>query len=383
MVKLPYMRNVFWSTVLLLAIGSTPTQADAQSKKGQYNSEYYFEVWGVNDGLSHPVIRNIVQDDQGYLWIATEGGLNKFDGKTFTNYYHHPTDNNSLSHNFLFGLDVDSAGVVWVGSEHGLNSFNPTLNQFTRYFHDENDNSSISDNYIRCVTVHSSGKVWVGTQNGINIYDPGQGSFLRLFDERVFNTALEQKNYSYNRINTIIEDVQGRMWVGIDGGGVALYSASGQKIEQYSFRALLDDRPATLDIVRSIFLQSDREVWIGTDLGVIILDPLSGKTQYLSSKSSGGSLINNYAWGITRDKSGSIWISTYRGGISVIDPESKRVLHEISYFKDLKGSISSPLLWPIYTDQDGGIWIGADGIGGLNYFHPVNRKFLQVKGLPP
>ena len=76
--------------------------------------ECLFEHYSSEDGLSHNYISQILQDRNGYIWISTWYGLNRFDGNTFVNYTAQPGDYSNLSHNRILSIDEDACGYLWV-----------------------------------------------------------------------------------------------------------------------------------------------------------------------------------------------------------------------------------------------------------------------------
>src|SRR5687768_17507872 len=86
-------------------------------------SEAKFERYSLEQGLSQSAIYAIIQDRQGFLWFATEDGLNRFDGYNFVVYKYKPQDRNSLSSSVITGLLQDRDGIIWITTTHGLNSY--------------------------------------------------------------------------------------------------------------------------------------------------------------------------------------------------------------------------------------------------------------------
>ena len=81
--------------------------------------QFSFERFSIEDGLSSSTINSIIQDKKGFLWIATENGLNRYDGYSFKVYLHNPDDSSSLSQNFIWSLAEDKDGFIWAGTEGG------------------------------------------------------------------------------------------------------------------------------------------------------------------------------------------------------------------------------------------------------------------------
>ena len=84
----------------------------------------------TSEKLSSNQITQIYQDSEGYIWIGTEYGLNKYDGYRFTNYFHEESNPNSISSNIISYLFQDSSGTLWIGTQTGLDRYNPADNQF-------------------------------------------------------------------------------------------------------------------------------------------------------------------------------------------------------------------------------------------------------------
>ena len=110
-----------------------------------------FETFTVSDGLISNEANVFLQDRQGFLWIGTFGGLSRFDGATFANFVHAPTDSTSLAHNKVNSLYEDRTGFVWVVTNGGLDRFDSETETFTYYRHDPADTTSLSHDAVRTV----------------------------------------------------------------------------------------------------------------------------------------------------------------------------------------------------------------------------------------
>lgn len=334
-----------------------------------------FQKWNIEDGLSNSIIRNIEQDLAGYLWLATEHGLNRFDGLQFKHYFSVPGDSLGLSHNILFGLAIDASGMVWVGSDYGLNLVNPNGGEVQHFYFDSLDENSLSDNYVRCVFVDSRHRVWVGTQKGLNRYRPTSRNFLRYKEPRDFEDSERSGVHSYNRINTIYEDLEGAIWVGTDGGGIKIYRSDSDEFEEF----FIPGEDVKRQIVRKIYQDSAGDFWLGTDGGLAYYQVKSEQFEFFEEHGPEG-LSNQFVWGILEDEYDRIWVSTYRGGINLFDKENDRFKGHLRENDRVPGSLSSDMIWTLFKDRDGGIWAGADGQGGLNYWNPIGKKVQHYLG---
>ena len=133
--------------------------ATALALQGQ-QPELRFKHLGVEDGLSHSLVSDIVEDTLGYIWIGTQDGLNRYDGYEFVVYKHDPEDPDSLSDSFVMALYDDPSGTIWVGTNNGgLNSFDRRTERFTRYRSDPDDPNSLSSETVASIFEDSQGKM--------------------------------------------------------------------------------------------------------------------------------------------------------------------------------------------------------------------------------
>lgn len=330
---------------------------------------FEFRKWSIEHGLANPVVRNIAQDQEGYIWLGTEHGLSRFDGLAFENFYHVPSDTNSLSHNTLFGLAIDQEGVIWVGSDYGLNRYDPKTESFQRFFFDSLDQNSIPNDHIRAVFVDAANNVWIGTEDGLAVFVREKSSIVRLEDSRMYVEEKVKRNYSYNRINSFHEDAQDRIWVGTDGGGIKMYDCICQDFEPLF---IPPEDSYRRRIVRAIYQSPDGIFWFGTDEGLARFDQKTNEFEFYSEDEG---LSKQFVWGITQLNASRLLVSTYGGGLNLFNTITRTFERQIQPDAGNPSALSSEYIWPILRDRHGGLWLGTDGAGGLNYYHPQSRKF--------
>src|SRR6056297_4333175 len=123
-----------------------------------------FEHIGLNDGMAQASANTIMQDSKGFLWIATQGGLHRYDGHEFKVYKQTPFDTTSLSENWVWGMAESKNGDIWATTEAtGLNRLNQATGEFTKYLHDPDDSTSMSSNRTFFPFEDSRGDLWVST----------------------------------------------------------------------------------------------------------------------------------------------------------------------------------------------------------------------------
>lgn len=165
--------------ILLLIIGFAVETAHAQDTSPN-QPPIVFDHLTTEDGLSYPEVSSIIQDEMGFIWIATYEGLNRFDGYEFKVYKHDRTDLNSISRNHIYSmaLDTQDPDIIWIGTQDGLNKFDRRTETFTRYLNDPNDLNSLAQNNVTHLTQDSDGILWLGTADfGLERFDPVSETF--------------------------------------------------------------------------------------------------------------------------------------------------------------------------------------------------------------
>ena len=149
--------------------------------------KYQIRPLGLEQGLSCNYVVSMAQDKHGFLWIATEEGLNRFDGNRFFNYYKRRDRQGISSSELNCVIDDAKAPVVWIGTKNdGLNSFNYQTEEWQCYKHDAKDAASIATNDITKITQSEDGKLWISTYwAGVEQLDPATGKFAHFGKKQV------------------------------------------------------------------------------------------------------------------------------------------------------------------------------------------------------
>ena len=122
-----------------------------------------FERLTIDEGLSQNTVTVTYQDRQGFIWIGTTDGLNRYDGHQFRVFRHQPDQPDTISSNVISAIFEDSAGVLWIGTDAGLNRFERHTERFRHFKHDANDHNSLSHDTVTAITQFKSGDLWVAT----------------------------------------------------------------------------------------------------------------------------------------------------------------------------------------------------------------------------
>jgi len=341
--------------------------------RGQTAKDLRFENISVNDGLSQSTGRVVIQDSKGFIWIGTQDGLNKYDGRSFTVYNSDPLDTNSMADNYIQDITEDEEGFLWIGyNTGGMDRFDPGNEIFTHYKNRPGDNTSISHNNINHIYFDRSQTMWVGTVSGVNIFDRKKGSFLRI--------PLTGLDSSTPQINCFYEDRQNRFWIGTAGFGLIEYDrASGKIVNQYQHDPFANS--ISSNVISCVLEDSFGEFWIATsNMGLNRLDRETGQVDvFVADPDVPGSISDNYLFKILETTHGEhiLWVGTQNGGINRFNRASETFTF---YQNDPNDpySISNNIVFSITASTDGCLWMGTGG-GGINKCSLRKPKFQHFK----
>lgn len=332
------------------------------------NNEIKFERLGIEQGLANNSATNLMQDQQGFIWFATNDGLTKYDGYTFTLYQNNPRDTNSLADNSVSAVYEDRSGLIWVGlgGGGGVNSFDPKNGIWKRYLYDPDNPNSISNGDIHAILEDHTGMLWFASlDGGLTRYNPKTGQFTR-FQYDVKNSH----SLSNDQVSALLEDKAGRLWVGT-GSGLDLFDP-----ETNSFRHIVGGPKDSITFkssdIHHIYEDSQGYLWLSTN-GVYVLDPDAEKykAHYFMDPNQPNSLGSNRVAAVVQDRDGNYWIAT-RVGLYRLD------LHT-GHFKLYGNKEYLPkdvFIHDLLVDQSGLIWVGTLGSGAY-YFFPQPWKFRR------
>lgn len=298
------------------------------------NDPYFIET-NANTTSHGPtsITRNIMQDRNGNIWLASWEGIIRYDGKTFTNF----TNNEGLRRYHVFSVLEDSKGDLWFGTI-GAGVYRYDGNTFTNFTKQE----GLASDRVGCFLEDSAGNIWVGTDGGASRYDG-----------KSFTNFTTKDGLANNDINSIIEDQNGKLWFGARGEA-CVYDARLPDGQGSKFTRFTNKEGMPFTNVRSIIEDQNGHIWLGGNDGLWRYSP--GR--------NGGSFTNfttNFVGYIFEDKKGNIWTSAEAGNpgtwaLSRYDAQS---------LQDEKATPTEMLkqygamFFGILEDKEGGIWLGT------------------------
>jgi signal transduction histidine kinase/ligand-binding sensor domain-containing protein/HPt (histidine-containing phosphotransfer) domain-containing protein len=319
------------------------------------NSQYKFEHFSREQGLSQSSVQALYYDKQGFLWAGTSDGLNRFDGYQFNVFRNNSDEFNGLSNSNILSLAEDSNENLWVGTAGGLNRLDRKYGSFTSFLHNENKNHSLSNNVVQALTLGSSGKLWVGTSHGLNQFN-GK-SFIRYYHPIGKNSALR------NNIQVIIEDVDNNLWLGTKGG-LSFFDIKNHTLQSIALN--LENQSIT-----SILARDENTLWLGTEKGLYLYHKQKGRLiepQTLINK-----LANSYITYFLQRNKNDLWIATKNKGVYRYNVLSKKIEH-IQSDNTNTTSLANNDIRVIVADKSDNLWIGTY-INGLDKYDLSREQF--------
>jgi signal transduction histidine kinase/ligand-binding sensor domain-containing protein/DNA-binding NarL/FixJ family response regulator len=321
--------------------------------------------YSTEQGLSNNTVHSILQDKNGFIWIATEEGLNKFDGKNFTHFAINK-GRYSLSHNRTQAMILAPDGNIWAGTSDGLNIYDYKQDSIITVRNNTSPLKLVYNDITDLVSNSDQSRTWIGTYgNGVNYFDWAKNEFFALTLPKIPNVD-EPLN-----VMSLLEDDNNRLWIGTQNNGLYQYDRKEKKLEFYEL-------PESGRHIRSIYQDSFRRIWIGTSKGCYIYNET---LNHLDPINYPEGLIENSIGIITEDQNGKIWIGTelFLMNFSVRSFSlSEKFSFRIIAHGESSSRLSCPSINSLFADQDNNMWIGT-AWGGLNMLKGSSTKFKLIK----
>ena len=335
-----------------------------------------FEHLTITDGLSQNAVLALLQDEQGYIWVGTQDGLNRYDGYSFTYFKNDPNDPNSISFNSVSALYEDGDGTLWVGTlGGGLNHFDPRTNKFVHFLPDPADPASLGNPIITQIISGGNGKLWVGTLGGLELLDKSTGKFKHFRDYESGPAMLKS-----DAISAIAPTADGKLWIGTGafgtaGDGLSRFDPQTRKSERVQPKGLCLVSPN----ISSILVDLDGSLWVGhggsglPGGGLDHFNPVSGECQHYDARTN-GQFSNDNVIQLFFDRDRRLWISFWGGGVLRMEPGSRGVFASIRHDTADPDSLSSDNVSTLFQDRSDVLWVGTFD-AGINILNLENLQF--------
>ena len=325
---------------LLIAVCALPQLASGEAR---------FHDMTKDSGLVTGTVFDIIQDKQGYIWLATSNGLERYDGYSFKVFKHKPGDASSIASDFVKTVYEDPVGRFWVGTYGGgLDLFRPETGTFQHYRHVQGDPNTIASDKIYSMVGDGHGHLVLGTyETGVDVLDLGNGHIQHY-------TVANGSGLSDDRVRSLFMDSRGEIWVG------TMHGLNELDLTHHILHAYLNPHGSNESQVVGVIAESpDHDLLLASNQGLHSFRPQGGvfdKADVLHwiAKRMAPGLVTT----VTTDGAGNIWIC---GGhqLSVLEYGS-RALRVFDTTPDSYDSLPSFTIYKIYQDRSGLLWIGTD-----------------------
>ena len=401
--------NVIFFLVVKVLCAST---AFGQEK----HPELKFTLFNDEDGLNSVQVHDMQQDNKGFLWFATENGVNRFDGYTFTSYKPNPADENSLAHDQALalapGLDgkmwvrttigfscidpgtekvtnytylsknktnataqvnclvIGDSGYVWVGSDSGLGRFDPVREQFVKYWHSTNNKPGLLDATIKDLAVDSSGNIWMRTIKGISRLSPATNNFTHF--TQIAGDTISQSDRPILQLHG---DSAGKIWVATENK-LARFSTELQGFIAFPFQKVVDQKIEVTAIADGL----NGNLWLTTQkhgLMHFLAESAKFKQYYPGRKHAAGPNKDLLRFAFV-DHSAVLWIVAHDKIFSA--HLFRKPFHVYQNIPGNPNSINSNFVISVTSDRAGNTWVGT--VKGLNKIDRTTGDFFAFSHDP-
>ena len=374
------MKKTLLSLLLLLAFSRAGLAAEGA-----------FRHYTTRDGLSSNTVQALIQDRAGLIWMGTASGLDSFDGREFIRHAF-PAGEDDYVRQLFQATD----GTLWIGTESAVFRYD-MANPLERV-------SEIPDALVTGFAEERDGTLWIGVW-GKGVFRYADGTFTQFLDG--------------HQVEGLLVDRDGRLWVADQSAeqGLSLYNTASRTFSAPNlvFRDCRPTRICAMDVdeegdlwlgtwdlgiyrletdtrtvfpavqpgdglehVHSLILESPLHLLVGSDDGLLSLNPLTGeRTHYRNDRSDPASLSSKFVYPIVRDHEGGLWIGTYYGGVNYLPPTAGQ-FSSVSLSDLVKGN-EDFIVSCLCEDPDGTVWIGSDN-GGLFRYDPVRKTAVRLPG---
>jgi len=380
-----------------------------------------------NDSTSLPSnrIQYIFEDSDNNLWLGTNGGLVRFNREhnNFDRWQDKEQIEGKLASNIIYYITEDAHKNLWIGTEKGFSKFDAKRKKFENFNIEHLYPETVPDN-VDYVEFDNKGRLWLGIQTGINIYLPDEGKIVIpkgldgqpletgrtediLFDSKgniwiatsgkgllhlneqddaIFEVSsfthdpTDKNSLAKNVVLNVMEDSEGRIWVGTENGGLCLYNPNTRNFHTYAH----DPTDATSIKSNSIYnMLEDAEgrLWLGSNnTGLNLYDPYNRKFYHERRNPAQSNGLKHNAIMAFLEHENKLWIGSDGGGITIWDRE-KNTYEYLGHDAFDNKSLGSNAVLSIHKSKDGSIWVGT-WAGGLNLYNPITKKFERYLNNP-
>jgi ligand-binding sensor domain-containing protein/signal transduction histidine kinase len=352
---------------LLLTVSRCPGQA----------TRYSFSKLDTRDGLSNNLVIAIYKDHQGFIWIGTQAGVNRYDGYTCKAFQHADQDSTSIENDNIIGIYDGPGGKIWMSTYVGIDIYDPSTEKFDahpeRFFQSAQLPYSNHPNCGLATVLRSQDAfIFVYADSGIYVWEPQHAASC-------VRPAPDGRISASDPVHAAARDKNGNLW---------LVHASGL-LEQFDpvrhsvlYRSSVLPSETANQFKYSIYIDHEGLLWLyvpGSLLGLYQFDPGSHTLLHYSKNAGAPALTSDVINAVVQDDSGLIWIGTDQGGVDLLDKRQSTVRCLLN--TEEPGSLAQNTIATLYKDNLGILWLGTYK-KGVNFYHPDFSRFPLFHHFP-
>jgi len=330
-----------------------------------YPQQYGFTNYSISEGLSQSVINCIFQDSKGYIWLGTQNGLDRFDGREFKLFRFNPTDSNSISNNWIYAISEDTEGNLWVGTKGGLHKYFRSENRFERIQYQTGFQSDVTEYSYDNICLEN-GKILINTPPVLSIYDPVTKNIEHYTTDFPYDASVKDVKIP------VLETENGIVWIATPQG-LASFDPESKKFSYYTFRNSRHENFSETN-VSALFQDKTGRIWIGTDSGLFRINNSSGMAEEVSFTQESGTpfVFETCIRNIVQDNSGNMFIATEGHGLYLISSTSEEQ-YSIRNFTIENSQIGHNIVQCLLIDKSENLWVGT--LSGMSKTDLKKKKF--------
>ena len=312
-------------------------------------------------------ISDILIDNNEHLWLSSYGQGLYYNPNyqttltSFSQFKHLPQQRHGLVNDYLLSLYQDQQGILWIGTDgYGLQRYDMRQNQFNHQQHSDDPNS-ISHDFIRALLKDSQGQLWVGTRNGLNRQT--KDGFVRYH--------VDTSNLTNNNIFSLYEDSQQRIWIGTYGGGLLRYNRESDDFTSFTVQS----HQLSSNNIYAITSDRNGNLWLGSNQGLSLFNPDNLTIEHFKHSEQHNSISNNTVFSLVYDNvANAIWAGT-RVGLNKLTLNNNEFSH---YQADQTNpnSLSHNMVTALHLQDDNTLWVGT--FGGLNKLNKTTAEITRI-----
>ncbi|HEX7047303.1 MAG TPA: two-component regulator propeller domain-containing protein [Gammaproteobacteria bacterium] len=364
------LTTAFLAAAMLLL--SPPAMANTES--GLVARLAYLDV---EAGLDGDLVLAMVQDENGFVWIGTNNGLDRYDGSRIESFQGDANSPGMLRSQTIAALLIDSTGRLWIGTwGGGVYRHESETGTFSSFRHDSANTRSIQSDFVDSLSELADGRIVIGTQAGIDLLDPATGRIERLL------LAPEHADVQGDlRVRHLLVDARGTLWIATRRG--LFYKNSGDS-RIHAYRS--PDAASNTVLGENIYtlVEDDAHaLLLGTSDGVWKLSADGMLSVYTPAGVDPGKLRGSRISAMTRTRAGDLLIGTLEHG-ALFEQRGRGVTRLFSQAPSAPYGVRDNQIASLLETTDGSLWFGtlSRGISHTSSLSLALEHYIAVPGFP-